>query len=161
MTFFLAVTIPLLLGERKLAVEAFQVELAHPDRWPPYMNRKFYKALLEYGAGTGSAKQMEDAAAHSRWDLSMAFYLIAFNKLSAGDRAGARAYLQKCLDTDNFFIDYMWWCRAFLERLKDNPPLPALAAGSVGMFSPLGGAGPCTVLRVTYPQWPHWIPLKQ
>jgi serine/threonine protein kinase/Flp pilus assembly protein TadD len=120
-----ALTILLLLGNREEAVAGYREMVTHPGSWPAsHSQREFFLRLPEYGADLIAAEKLLEVARPSRWSECTARYLIALSILSQGDREGACKHLRECLATDSFFVPELWWSRAFLDRMENDPSWP-------------------------------------
>jgi tetratricopeptide (TPR) repeat protein len=120
----------LLLGMREEAMAASRELQKHPERLTD-LNRAHYLRIRDYCGGVISEEEFLKAEAGSRWSQCEAHFYVALDRLSQGDRAGAREHFQKALATRVFgFIEYQW-SRLFLKRMEQDP------------------------------NWPPWIPLKE
>jgi hypothetical protein len=120
----------LLLGRREEAVAACRELHDHPDRLAD-LNREHYLRILDYCGRGLSEEELLRAEAGSRWNQCEAHFYVALDRLSQGDRAGAREHFQKAVATGVFtFLEYDW-SRSFLKRMEQDP------------------------------NWPAWIPLKE
>ena len=61
-----------------------------------------------------------------RFEVAHGHFLIAIDRLSRGDRTGARQSFQKVIDTNVPRYYVSWWSEAFLERLEDPNWIPWL-----------------------------------
>ena len=87
--------------------------------------------ILQYCGGVISAEDLLRAEAGSRFNQCESYFYVALDRLSQGDRAGAREYFQKDMATRVFWYTEYRWSRSFLKRMDHDP------------------------------NWPPWIPLKE
>jgi serine/threonine protein kinase len=87
--------------------------------------------FTKYMTGHASEAEFLEAARKTRLVLCGAHYIVGLNRLSDGDRAGAREHFQKTLDTKFYANNLYPYARAFLARLKRDET------------------------------WPKWIPVKK
>jgi serine/threonine protein kinase len=87
--------------------------------------------FTKYMTGHASEAEFIEAAGKSRLFLCRNHYIVGLNRLSDGDRAGAREQFQKALDTKFYSTNAYPYARAFLARMKRDP------------------------------EWPKWIPVKK
>ena len=107
----------LLLGKKKY-VEGHAQSVANVSLFTKYMT------------GLASEAEFIEAAGKSRLFLCRNHYIVGLNRLSDGDRAGAREHFQKALDTKFYSTNAYPYARSFLARMKRAP------------------------------EWPKWIPVK-
>ena len=120
----------LLLGKREEAMAASRELHDHPERLTG-LSREHCLRILEYCGGRISEEEFLKAEAGSRWNQCEAHFYVALDRLSQGDRAGAREHFQKALATGVFGFGEYQWSRLFLKRMDKDP------------------------------NWPSWIPLKE
>jgi tetratricopeptide (TPR) repeat protein len=120
----------LLLGKRTDAMAASRGLRNRPERFTD-LNRERYLRILDYCGGVIPAEEFLKAEAGSRWSQCEAHFWVALDRLSQGDRAGAREHFQKALATGVFATSEYQWSRLFLKRMDQDP------------------------------NWPTWIPLKE
>jgi serine/threonine protein kinase/tetratricopeptide (TPR) repeat protein len=118
----------LLLGRRTDAMAASRELRKHPERLSGLAH---YLQILDYCGGVISAEEFLKAEAGSRWSLCEAHFYVALDRLSQGDRAGAREHFQKDVATGVFASTEYQWSRLFLKRMDRDP------------------------------NWPSWIPLQE
>jgi serine/threonine protein kinase/dienelactone hydrolase len=80
--------------------------------------------FTKYMTGHASEAEFLEAAGKNPLLLCPAHYVIGLNRLSDGDRAGAREHFQKVLDTKFYPHNVYPYARAFLARLKRDPEWP-------------------------------------
>jgi tetratricopeptide (TPR) repeat protein len=113
----------LLLGRPADAVEGSKKIRRDSANVPPWF-QGWYNRHLDYQCGTITSDELLQAAGTCRPKLCEAHFVIGLRHLAEGDRKGARAHLQKCINTRvNMYWDYMW-ARAFLKRLEQDPTWP-------------------------------------
>jgi len=113
----------LLLGRRTDAMVASRELRKHPERLTG-LNHEHYLRILDYCGGSISEEEFLRAEAGSRWNQCEAHFYMALDRLSQGDRAGAREHFQKALATGVFeFLEYDW-SRLFLKRMEQDPTWP-------------------------------------
>jgi tetratricopeptide (TPR) repeat protein len=107
-----------LLGKKKVLKES-------------WVNAAAIKPFDKYVTGTLPEAEMFQSAGKNRMLLCFCHYQVALDRLSNGDRAGAREHFQKALDTKFYAAVIYPHARAYLARLKRDP------------------------------EWPKWIPVKK
>jgi ATP/maltotriose-dependent transcriptional regulator MalT len=120
----------LFLGRRTEAMTACEDLRQHPELLPD-LNRGHYLRILDYCGGNISEEELLKAEAGSRINQCDARFYVALDRLSQGDRAGAREHFRKILATGVFGLMECQWSRLFLKRMEQDPT------------------------------WPRWIPLKE
>jgi serine/threonine protein kinase/tetratricopeptide (TPR) repeat protein len=120
----------LLLGRREEAKEASTEILKHEESLSRFRHEHMLR-ILDYCGGGLAEEEFLKAEAGSRWNQCEAHFYVALDRLSQGDRVGAREHFQKAVATGVFtFIEYQW-SRLFLHRMDQDP------------------------------NWPGWIPLQK
>jgi tetratricopeptide (TPR) repeat protein len=119
----------LLLGERGEAIAAGR-ELRNPPKGGTGLG-PHYGGIVDCWAGTASVEDLHRAEAGSRWSQCETHFYVALDRLSQGDRPGAREHFQKAVATRVFFFGEYIWSHLFLERMDEDP------------------------------NWPPWIPLQE
>jgi len=97
-----------LLGMKSEAMAA-SIELhKHPERLTS-LRREHMLRILDYCGGVISADEFLKAEVGSRFNQCEAHFYVALDRLSQGDRAGAREHFQKALATRvRWFGEYHW-----------------------------------------------------
>jgi serine/threonine protein kinase/tetratricopeptide (TPR) repeat protein len=119
----------LLIGERGEAIAAAS-ELRNPPKGGTGLG-PHYGGIVDCWAGTGSVEDLLRAEAGSRWSQCETHFYVALDRLSQGDRPGAREHFQKALATRVFSFGEYIWSHLFVERIDKDP------------------------------NWPPWIPLRE
>ncbi len=120
----------LLLGRRTEATAASRELRNHPERFTD-LNREHCLRILDYCGGVIPAEEFLKTEGGSRWNQCEAHFYVALDRLSQGDRAGAREHFQKALGTGVYAGTAYQWSRLFLKRMEQDP------------------------------KWPSWIPLQE
>ena len=120
----------LLLGRREEAMAASGELRKQPERLAS-LRREHYLRILDYCGRALSEEEFLRAEAGSRWNQCESHFYVALDRLSQGDRAGAREHFQKALTTGVFGFGEYQWSRLFIKRMDQDP------------------------------NWPPWIPLKE
>jgi serine/threonine protein kinase/tetratricopeptide (TPR) repeat protein len=114
----------LLLGKRTDAMAASRELRNHPERFTD-LNRERYLRILDYCGGVIPAEELLKAETGSRYNQCEAHFWVALDRLSQGDRAGAREHFQKALATGVFATSEYQWSRLFLKRMEQDPNWPS------------------------------------
>jgi serine/threonine protein kinase len=120
----------LLLGMRKDAQDASKEFHNHPE-WLIELDRHHTVRIVEYCAGILPEQEYLKVGAGSRLGHCVDHLFVALDRLSQGDRAGARDHFRQSLDAGAFGFTEYQWARVFLKRMEQDP------------------------------NWPPWIPLQE
>jgi dienelactone hydrolase/tetratricopeptide (TPR) repeat protein len=101
----------LLLGKKKELADA-----------PP--SHEAFETFDKYITGKLSEAELVQFAGKNLMLLCFCHYLVGLDRLSDGDRAGAREHFQKALDTKFYAAVIYPYVRAYLARLKRDPAWP-------------------------------------
>jgi predicted Zn-dependent protease len=113
-----------LLGKKREAVEASKALLKRQDQFYT-LRREPILRCVRYIAGELSAEELLGRAGRSQWDQCLAHYYIAMNKLTEGDRQGAKEHFKKVIKTRAFLwgpYDMSWVFLSRLEKPSTWPP---------------------------------------
>jgi hypothetical protein len=113
-----------LLGKKGDAVKAGKALLEQQDRFYT-LRRDPILRCVRYIAGELSAEELLGRAGRSQWDQCLAHYYIAMNKLTEGDREGAKEHFNKVIKTRAFLwgpYDMSWVFLSRLEKPSTWPP---------------------------------------
>jgi tetratricopeptide (TPR) repeat protein len=120
----------LLLGKREEAKAASAELLKQPEQLIE-LDRHHTLRIVEYCAGILPEQEYLQVGAGSRLGHCVDHFFVAFDRLSQGDRAGAREHFRDAVATEVFMFTEYQWARLFLKRMEQDP------------------------------NWPPWIPLKE
>ena len=90
----------------------------------PNSRDRWLHEILAFHAGLIDAEELLKKAGESRFNQCEAHFYIGLGKLAEGNRAEAKVYFRRSVDTGIFiYVEYMW-SRAFLARIDDPDWLP-------------------------------------
>ncbi len=113
----------LLLGDNEGAFEESRTFQDRPSVVPKFRSQ-FYRELLTYNCGLVSDQEVLEAAGHSNWDRSEAYFFIALHHLANGDRDAARKHFESCLARRCYGTQAWDWSAVALARLRSNSAWP-------------------------------------